>query len=54
MLKAYAVAVALSTTTPVATEKQESADKAPSNQKEVVTQPQTYRPKTGNGLGAGL
>ncbi len=54
MLKAYAVALALSTSAPVATDKQESAEKAPAKQKEAVTQPQAFKPKTGNGTGIGF
>jgi hypothetical protein len=49
MLKEYAVALVLSTTTPVAADKQEGAKPASDSQKETVTQPQTTRPKTGIG-----
>ena len=51
MLKEYAVALVLSTTTPVAADKQEGAKPASDSQKETVTQPQTMRPKTGAGWG---
>ncbi len=54
MLKEYAVALVLSTATPVAADKQDGAKQAPKSQKEVVTQPENYRPKTGNGTGIGL
>ena len=54
MLKEYAVALVLSTATPVTADKQEGAKQAPDQQKESVTQPQNYRPKTGNGYGVGL
>jgi hypothetical protein len=55
MLKEYAVALVLSTATPVAADKQEGAKQAPESQKETVTQPQTVRPKTGGGgYGIGL
>jgi hypothetical protein len=47
MLKAYAVALVLSTTAPVAADKQEGAQKAPVQKKEVATETQSYRPKTG-------
>ncbi|MCG7814051.1 hypothetical protein MI353_14980 [Alteromonas sp. MCA-1] len=54
MLKEYAVALVLSTATPVAADKQEGAKQAPESQKE-TTQPQTVRPKTGgSGMGIGL
>ena len=46
MLKEYAVALVLSTATPVAADKQDGAKQAPESQKETVTQPQTVRPKT--------
>lgn len=49
MLKEYAVALVLSTATPVAADNQEGAKKAPESQKETVTQLQTTRPKTGAG-----
>ena len=54
MLKEYAVALVLSTATPIAADQQEGAKQAPEQQKETVTQPQSYRPKTGNGFGIGL
>lgn len=54
MLKEYAVALVLSTATPVAADKQDGAKQAPESQKETVTQPENYRPKTGNGIGIGL
>ena len=55
MLKEYAVALVLSTATPVAADKQEGAKQAPESQKETVTQPQTVRPKMGgSGMGIGL
>ena len=55
MLKEYAVALVLSTATPVAADKQEGAKQAPESQKETVTQPHTVRPKTGgSGMGIGL
>lgn len=54
MLKEYAVALVLSTATPVVADNQEGAKQAPEQQKETVTQPQNYRPKTGNGFGIGL
>ena len=47
MLKAYAVALVLSTTAPVAADKQEGAQKAPVQKKEVATETQSYKPKTG-------
>ncbi len=45
MLKAYAVALVISTAAPVA-DKQEGADKAPVQKKEVATETQQYKPKT--------
>lgn len=51
MLKEYAVALVLSTAAPVAADKQEGVDKAPEQKKEAVSQPQQYRPKSGNGVG---
>lgn len=54
MLKAYAVALVLSTTTPVATDKQAGADKAPEKQRETVTQPQTLKPRSGPSGGIGF
>lgn len=54
MLKEYAVALVLSTATPVAADKQDGV-KAPEKQKDTVTQPEGYRPKSGHGgLGVGL
>lgn len=50
MLKEYAVALVLSTATPVAADNQEGAKKAPESQKETVTQPQTTRPRSGIGI----
>ena len=47
MLKAYAVALVLSTTAPVAADKQDGAQKAPVKKKEVATETQSYKPKTG-------
>ena len=47
MLKAYAVALVLSTTAPVAADKQEGAKEAPVQKKEVATETQSYKPKTG-------
>ena len=49
MLKAYAVALVLSTTAPVADQKQEGAQKVPVQKKEVATETQQFRPKT-NGV----
>lgn len=54
MLKEYAVALVLSTATPVAADKQEGANKAPETQKETPTQPQNQRPRTGGGMGIGF
>ena len=54
MLKEYAVALVLSTTTPVAADKQEGAKPASASQKEPVTQPQTTRPQTGAGTWGGV
>jgi hypothetical protein len=51
MLKEYAVALVLSTATPVAADKQEGAKQAPESQKETVTQPEYIRPKTGGSNG---
>ncbi|GMM68015.1 hypothetical protein MTsDn1_13100 [Alteromonas sp. MTD1] len=54
MLKEYAVALVLSTATPVAADSQEGAKKAPESQKETITEMKTHRPKTGYGsLGTG-
>ncbi len=49
MLKAYAVALVLSTTAPVADQKQDGAQKAPVQKKEVATETQQFKPKT-NGV----
>lgn len=55
MLKEYAVALVLSTATPVAADKQDGAKKAPESQRETITQPQGVKPKTGgNGWGTGI
>ncbi|GFD94938.1 hypothetical protein KUL156_50250 [Alteromonas sp. KUL156] len=54
MLKEYAVALVLSTATPVAADKQEGAKQAPESQKETITQPEYVRPKTGGGYGVGF
>ena len=54
MLKEYAVALVLSTATPVAADKQEGAKQAPESQKETVTQPEYVKPKTGGGHGGGV
>ena len=55
MLKEYAVALVLSTATPVAADKLEGAKQAPESQKETTTQPEYIRPKTGGaGHGVGL
>lgn len=51
MLKEYAVALVLSTATPVAADKQEGVNKAPEQKKDVASQPHSYRPKSGNGVG---
>ena len=51
MLKEYAVALVLSTATPVAADKQEGAKQAPQSQKETVNQPEYIRPKTGGAGG---
>lgn len=53
MLKEYAVALVLSTATPVAADKQEGAKKAPESQRETVSQLQTVRPYSGVGLPTG-
>ncbi|WP_198033603.1 hypothetical protein [Alteromonas sp. RW2A1] len=50
MLKEYAVALVLSTATPVAADKQEGAKQAPESQKEVATQT-NYVPKPRSGMG---
>ena len=49
MLKEYAVALVLSTATPVAADKQDGANQTPKKQNETVTQPQTVKPTTGGG-----
>ncbi|BFT30922.1 hypothetical protein D210916BOD24_20980 [Alteromonas sp. D210916BOD_24] len=49
MLKEYAVALVLSTSTPVVADKQEGAKPASDSQQETVTELQTTRPKTGIG-----
>ncbi|WP_334018754.1 hypothetical protein [Alteromonas sp. S015] len=54
MLKEYAVALVLSTATPVAADKQEGAKPAPESQKETITQPEYIRPQTGGGHGVGF
>ena len=55
MLKEYAVALVLSTATPVAADKQEGAKQAPESQKETITQPRAVKPQTGgNGWGVGF
>jgi hypothetical protein len=51
MLKEYAVALVLSTATPVAADKQDGVNKAPEQKKDVASQPHSYRPKSGNGVG---
>ncbi len=48
MLKAYAIALALSSAAPVAdTNKQDGANKAPINTKEVATETKSFKPNTG-------
>ena len=54
MLKEYAVALVLSTATPVAADKQEGAKQAPESQKETITQPQTVKRHSGGGYGVGF
>ena len=54
MLKEYAVALVLSTATPVAADKLEGAKQAPESQKETTTQPEYIRPQTGGGVGVGF
>ena len=54
MLKEYAVALVLSTATPVAADKQEGAKQAPESQKEATTQPEYVKPRTGGGHGVGF
>jgi len=49
MLKEYAVALVLSTATPVAADKQEGAKQDSNSQRETVTELQTTRPVTGVG-----
>lgn len=51
MLKEYAVALVLSTATPVAADKQDGVNKAPEKKQDTVTQPHSYRPQSGNGVG---
>ncbi|QJR79863.1 hypothetical protein CA267_003220 [Alteromonas pelagimontana] len=46
MLKAYAVALVLSTATPVVADTQDGV-KAPATQKEAATQPQAIKPSGG-------
>lgn len=54
MLKEYAVALVLSTATPVAADTQEGAKQAPESQKETTTQLEYVRPQTGGGHGGGI
>ena len=55
MLKEYAVALVLSTATPVAADTQEGAKQAPESNKEVATEMEYVKPKSGgNGWGVGL
>jgi hypothetical protein len=49
MLKEYAVALVLSTATPVAADNQEGAKKGSDSQRETVTELQTTRPVSGIG-----
>ena len=51
MLKEYAVALVLSTATPVVADNQEGAKQAPESQKETITQPEYIKPKTGGSDG---
>ena len=51
MLKEYAVALVLSTATPVVADNQEGAKQAPESQQETTTQTEYVRPKTGGGHG---
>jgi hypothetical protein len=53
MLKEYAVALVLSTTTPVAADKQEGAKPASDSQKETITEPKNIKPQSGAGIGVG-
>lgn len=46
MLKAYAVALVLSTAAPVADDAAKGAKKAPVQKKEVATETQKYKPRT--------
>lgn len=55
MLKEYAVALVLSTATPVAADKQDGAKQAPETKKEVATQNYIPKPRTGgDGRGVGF
>jgi hypothetical protein len=49
MLKAYAVALVLTTATPVSDNKQVGADQAPKQTTETATQTNTWKPRT-NGI----
>lgn len=49
MLKEYAVALVLSTATPVAADKQDGAKQAPDTKKEVATESYVPKPRTGMG-----
>lgn len=53
MLKEYAVALVLSTATPVAADKQEGAKQDSNSQRETVTELQTTRPVSGMGSWGG-
>ena len=54
MLKEYAVALVLSTVTPVTADKQDGAKQAPETKKEVAAQNYIPKPRTGNdGRGLG-
>jgi hypothetical protein len=53
MLKEYAVALVLSTATPVAADKQDGAKQAPETTKEVATESYVPKPRSGNN-GRGL
>lgn len=46
MLKAYAVALALTTATPVADKNEDGANKAPIDTKEVATQTNSIKPNS--------
>lgn len=48
MLKEYAVALVLSTATPVVADAQEGAKQAPETKKEVATETNVEKPKSGN------